>query len=56
MNWIYSVAPAAVIAALVLRLLWWVRHHQLANQQQNSVENPTELCQTEHRAEQEIHK
>ena len=56
MNWIYSVAAAAVIAALILRLLSWVRHHQLAKQQQNSVENPAESCQTEHRAEQEIHK
>ena len=58
MNWVYMVAASAIAAAIVLRLLWWVRDHshQLASQQQNSTEHPAEVSGIEHGAEQEIRK
>ncbi|MBN2099842.1 MAG: hypothetical protein JW753_09645 [Dehalococcoidia bacterium] len=54
MNWLFTVAAIMVAVAIVLRLLWWAfqRPHQLANQPQSPTENPTELCKTEHSAEE----
>jgi hypothetical protein len=54
MNWVYSVAAVVVAVGIVTRLLWWAydRSHQLANQRQNSTENPTEMCETGHKAEE----
>jgi hypothetical protein len=54
MNWVFSVAAIIVALAIFLRLLWWAleRSHRLANQQQTSAENPTELCETGHVAEE----
>ena len=54
MNWVFSVAAIMVAVAVFLRLLWWAfeRSHRLASQQQASAENPTELCETGHVAEE----
>ena len=54
MNWVFSVAAIMVAAAVVLRLLWlaFERSHRLANQRLTSAENPTELCETGHVAEE----
>jgi hypothetical protein len=54
MNWVFSVAAIMVAVAVVLRLLWWAfeRPHRLANQPQTSAENPTELCERGHGAEE----
>jgi hypothetical protein len=53
MNWVYSVAVAAVTATVVLGLLSWVRSHRLANQQQSSAVDSTELCETGHGTEED---
>jgi len=54
MNWVFSVAAIIVALAIFLRLLWWAfeRSHRLANQRQTSAENPTDLCETGHVAEE----
>jgi len=52
MNWMSGVAAIMVAVAVVLRLLWWARSHRLATQRQSLTENPTELCKTEHGAEE----
>lgn len=54
MNWVFSVAAIIVAVAVFLRLLWWAmgRSHRLASQHQTSAENPTELSETGHVAEE----
>jgi hypothetical protein len=54
MNWVFSVAAIMVAVAVVLRLLWWAfeRSHRLASQRQSLAESPTQLCKTEHGAEE----
>jgi len=54
MNWMFSVAALIVALAIFLRLLWWAFEpsHRLANQRQTLAENPTELCETGHGAEE----
>jgi hypothetical protein len=50
MNLLCSVAAFMVAVAIVSRLLWWAseRSHRLASQRQNSTENHSELCKTDH--------
>jgi hypothetical protein len=54
MNWVSSVAAIMVAVAVVLRLLWWAleRSHRLASQRQSLAGSPTQLCKTEHGAEE----
>ena len=54
MNWVFTVAAIAVAVAVVLRLLWWAfgRPHWLAGQHRTSAENPTELSEAAHVAEE----
>ena len=52
MNWMSGVAAIMVAVAVVLRLLWWARSHRLASQRQSLAESPTQLCKTEHGAEE----
>ena len=52
MNWVFSVVTIMVAVAVVLRLLWWARSHRLASQRQSLAESPTQLCKTEHGAEE----
>jgi hypothetical protein len=52
MNWVSSVAAILVAVAVVFRLLWWARSHRLASQRQSLAESPTQLCKTEHGAEE----
>jgi hypothetical protein len=54
MNWLFGVATMVVTMAVVFRLLRWAvyRPHRLANQRQTSAENPIDLCETGHGAEE----